>query len=215
MLTLYYSPAACSLAVHVALERSGAPFALRRVDLKTGAHHTPDYLAINPRARVPMLVDGERRLGEVLAIALYLERRFPEAQLFPVEAWERGKALEWMSFLSSTVHPLYRAYWRTHWFSDEGHAHPPIQETAKRRILDAIGELDAAVAGRTAIVGAAPTAADYYALVFAQWTFRTFGEARRFSALRAYVESLARHPPVQRAVASEGIALLPAEPLAA
>jgi len=210
MFTLYYSPAACSLAVHCALERIGAPFTLERVDLKGGAQNHPDYLAINPRARVPTLVDGSHRLSEVLAILLYLERRFPEAQLFPAEAWARGAALEWMSFLSSTMHPLYRAFWRTYWFADEGHAHPPIRETSAKRILSAIGELDAAVAGRDALVGAAPTAADYYALVFAQWTFRAFAaEAERFVGLRRYVESLARHPPVERAVTSEGIRLFP------
>jgi glutathione S-transferase len=215
MFTLYYAPAACSFAVHAALEKTGAPFRLERVDLKAGAQNHPDYLAVNPRARVPTLADGEHRLGEVLAILLYLERRFPQAQLLPAESWARGKALEWMSFLSSTVHPLYRAYWRTHWFSEEGHAHPPIQETAAKRILAAMAELDAAVAGRDALVGAAPGAADYYALVFAQWTFRAFtARAERLAGLRGYVQSLALHPPIERAVRSEGIALLP-EPLAA
>jgi glutathione S-transferase len=207
MLTLFYAPGACSLAVHIALEKAGAEFALQRVDLKAGEQYGADFLAVNPRARVPALVAEGHALTEATAILLYLERRYPAAELFPVEAWARGKALEAISWLSSTVHPLYRAYWRTHWFADETHAHPPIRETAARRILEAMTELDAAVAGRAALVGHAPAAADYYALVFARWAFLAFPDAMRLGHLRRYVEALALQPPVSRALAVEGITL--------
>ena len=55
MLTLFYSPGSCALASHIALEEAGADYALRRVDFASAEQTKPDYLAINPKARVPSL----------------------------------------------------------------------------------------------------------------------------------------------------------------
>lgn len=58
-LVLYYSPGACSLAAHIALREAALPFELRRVMISKGEHLAPEYLAVNPRGRVPTLViDG-------------------------------------------------------------------------------------------------------------------------------------------------------------
>ena len=55
MLKLYYSPGACSLAPHVALEEVGAPYEAVKVALAKGEQRTPEYLAMNPKGRVPVL----------------------------------------------------------------------------------------------------------------------------------------------------------------
>ncbi len=48
---LYYSPGACSMAAHIALQEAKAAYTLQLVDLSTRAHYRPEYLAINPKAR--------------------------------------------------------------------------------------------------------------------------------------------------------------------
>ena len=58
---LFYAPGACSLASHIALEEAGAPYDSVRLDLKTGEQQTPDYLALNPKGRVPTLVRRQGR----------------------------------------------------------------------------------------------------------------------------------------------------------
>ena len=113
MLTLYFSPGSSSMAVHIALHEIGADFERRLVSLAKGEQHKPEYLAVNPEAKVPtLLIDGlieGRPLTEVAAILYYLAKRFPEAGLWPVGGLEaEAEAISWMSFIASTIHPARR-----------------------------------------------------------------------------------------------------------
>src|SRR5260370_14302533 len=107
MLTLYFSPGSSSMAVHIALHEIGADFERRLVSLAKGEQHNPEYLAVNPEAKVPtLLIDGGSRLTEVAAILYYLAKRFPEAGLWPGGGLEaEAQAISWMSFIASTIHP--------------------------------------------------------------------------------------------------------------
>jgi glutathione S-transferase len=113
MLTLYFSPGSSSMAVHIALHEIGADFERRLVSLAKGDQHKPEYLAVNPEAKVPtLLIDGlidGRSLTEVAGILYYLAKHFPEAGLWPVGGVEaEAQAISWMSFIASTIHPARR-----------------------------------------------------------------------------------------------------------
>src|ERR1700757_757002 len=109
MLTLYFSPGSSSMAVHIALHEIGIDFERRLVSLARGEQHKPEYLAVNPEAKVPILLIDGRPLTEVAAILYYLAKRFPEARLWPVGGLEaEAQAISWMSFIASTVHPARR-----------------------------------------------------------------------------------------------------------
>ena len=109
MLTLYFAPGASSMAVHIALHEIGVPFDGRPMSFKNNDLRSPDYLALNPEGKVPTLVVGERPLTEVAAILYYLAKRFPEAELLPLNDIEaEAQALSWMSFIASTLHPARR-----------------------------------------------------------------------------------------------------------
>ncbi len=56
MLKLYFTPGTCALASHIALEEAGAAYTTERVDFKTNQQNSPEYIEINPKARVPSLV---------------------------------------------------------------------------------------------------------------------------------------------------------------
>jgi glutathione S-transferase len=109
MLTLYFSPGSSSMAVHVALHEIGVDFERRLVLLAKGEQHNPEYLAVNPEAKVPTLLIDGRPLTEVAACLYYLAKRFPEAGLWPAGGFEdEAQAISWMSFIASTVHPARR-----------------------------------------------------------------------------------------------------------
>ena len=55
MLTLYYTPGACSMAAHIVLEESGEEYEAKKVDLTGGEQRTEAYLKINPLGRVPAI----------------------------------------------------------------------------------------------------------------------------------------------------------------
>jgi len=86
MLKLYYArPSAYARPVWLALLEKQLPFELIPVDL-SGAQYEPEFLALNPFSHVPVLVDGEFRVIESLAILDYLEARYPAHSLLPIEA---------------------------------------------------------------------------------------------------------------------------------
>ncbi|MBI2531564.1 MAG: glutathione S-transferase N-terminal domain-containing protein, partial [Deltaproteobacteria bacterium] len=64
MMTLYFSPGACSLASHIGLEETGAPYEIKPILLAKQQQRTPDYLKINPRGKVPAFVVDDKVLVE-------------------------------------------------------------------------------------------------------------------------------------------------------
>ena len=76
MLTLYFSPGACSLASHIGLEESGAPYEAKPILLAKQQQRTDNYLKINPRGKVPSLDADGKILVENTAILTYLARRY-------------------------------------------------------------------------------------------------------------------------------------------
>src|ERR1700760_2610968 len=88
MLTLYFSPGSSSMAVHIALHEIGADFERRLLSLAKGEQPKPQYLAVNPEAKVPTLLIDGRALTEVSAILYYIAKRFPEAGLWPAGGLE-------------------------------------------------------------------------------------------------------------------------------
>jgi glutathione S-transferase len=110
MLKLYFKPGSSSMAPHIALNEIGCPFEVKYLSPLKKEQQTPEYLAINAEGKVPtLMIDGEP-LTEVLAILVYLARRFPAANLLPVGDLEaEAHVLSWMSFLASTVHPARRS----------------------------------------------------------------------------------------------------------
>ncbi|HYH21082.1 MAG TPA: glutathione S-transferase N-terminal domain-containing protein [Azospirillum sp.] len=207
MLTLYYSPGACSLASHVTLEETGAPFEAHRVTLAKGEQHTPEYRAINPRARVPALrIDGGDVLTENPAILTYLARRFPEAKLLPADPLAEARCLSMMAFLSSSVHPAFAHIFRPERFADDASAHPAIKETGRRVFFDHLKEIDGLLAGKEWAQGSF-TVCDPYLLVFYWWGMRIELPVAELPNYTAHKQRMLARPAVRRAIEREGIPL--------
>jgi glutathione S-transferase len=103
MITFYFSPGSSSLATHIALNETGAPFEARPLTLQKGTR-TPDFLKINPNGKVPTLVVDGTILTEVAATLFYLARTYPQAGLMPSGPLGEAEAVSWMSFVASTIH---------------------------------------------------------------------------------------------------------------
>ena len=100
MYKLYYSPGACSLAVHVALLEVGAKFELENVSAPAGQPKSAEFLKINPRGAVPVLKIDNFILREGAAILTYILDSH-KSDLLPASGLERAEALEWLSFANS------------------------------------------------------------------------------------------------------------------
>ena len=104
-LALYYAPTACSLIPYVTLTEADADFETRPINLRAGDTMKPDYLALNPMHKVPvLLIDGEP-LTENVAIQIWIARAFPEAGLLPHEPAAEIQAVSFMAWCASSIHP--------------------------------------------------------------------------------------------------------------
>lgn len=110
MLTFYFAPGSSSMAVHIALHETGAPFEARPMSFATNDMRTPEFLAINPNGKVPTLLIDGRPLTEVAGILFYLARAHPGANLLPANDPEaEAQVVSWMSFIASAIHPARQA----------------------------------------------------------------------------------------------------------
>jgi glutathione S-transferase len=103
MITFYFSPGSSSLATHIALYETGAPFEARPLALQTETR-APDFLKINPNGRVPTLVVDGTIITEVAGTLVYLAKAFPQAGLMPSSPLGEAEVVSWMSFVASTIH---------------------------------------------------------------------------------------------------------------
>ena len=103
---LYYAPIACSLVPYVTLTEANAHFEVRPVNLRKGQQNAPDYLRLNPKHKVPVLVVDGRTLTENVAIQTWIARAFPQAKLLPADPWQELQAISLMSWCASGIHPF-------------------------------------------------------------------------------------------------------------
>jgi glutathione S-transferase len=104
MYKLYTAPGTCALASHIALEEAGAAYTAERLDFKNSQQTTAQYLAINPKGRVPALVTEQGTLTETPAILAFIASSFPKAKLAPEDSFAYAQAQSFNSYLCSTVH---------------------------------------------------------------------------------------------------------------
>jgi glutathione S-transferase len=146
MLTLYFTPGACSLAPHIVLEESGTPYEKHQVDMAKGEQRSESYLKINPQGRVPALrLDDGESLTENTAILPYLGKRFG---LWPTGEIAEAKALSLIGFFAASVHPAHAHFGRPERYAADASAFPTIKETGLKTFHGHLKQIDVMLAGR-------------------------------------------------------------------
>ena len=105
-IALYYAPVTCALAPYITLTEAGAKFEVRPINMRKDQHKSPEYLKINPKHKVPLLVVDGKVLSESIAIQTWIARAFPQAKLLPADPWQELQAMSLMSWCSGGIHPF-------------------------------------------------------------------------------------------------------------
>jgi glutathione S-transferase len=121
MFKLYFAPGTCALASHIALAEAGASYTTVKLDFKANQQNSPEYLAINPKGRVPTLVTDRGVLTETPAMLAFIAQSFPHAKLAPLDdPFEFAKVQAFNSYLCSTVHVAHAHKMRgARWATEE------------------------------------------------------------------------------------------------
>ena len=102
---LYYAPIACSLVPYVTLTEANADFEVRTINLRKEQQRSADYLKLNPKHKVPLLVVDGKPLSENVAIQIWIARNFPKAKLLLADSWQELQTVSMLSWCSSGIHP--------------------------------------------------------------------------------------------------------------
>ena len=133
---LFFAPGACSFVPHAMLELSGVAFEPVMVKLHKGEQRSPEYLAMNPRGQVPVLVDDGEVITQIVAILLHLDAKLPQAGILPASGLARTRALSTLSWMNNTVHPTFTHVFMPQKFTDDEAAQKAIRAFAASSYRD-------------------------------------------------------------------------------
>lgn len=208
MYKLYYYPGNANLAPHMLLEELGVDYGLVLVDREKDAHHSAEYLKLNPNGRIPTLVDGELVLYEAAAICLHLVDRHPQAGLAPaVGTAERAHFYKWLVYLTNTLQAELLTYFYPERLADDNAAAAQVKAHAEARVGTMLDLIDNTLAENDGpyLLGACYSAADPYLLMLSRWTRMMHHPARDRLHLGRYLHVLLERPAIRRAFEQEGL----------
>ena len=134
-----------------------------QVDLTKGEHRRPEFLAVNPAGKVPVLVDDDFVLSESVAIVLYLAEKYPEKRLYPADLRARAEVNHWLFFTATELEqPIWRIQRHTHGYPTEKRLVAEI-DLARQDFLDMAAVMDKHLESRDVLVGDDVTVADFVA----------------------------------------------------
>ncbi len=170
MLKLFYTRGTCSLASHIALEETGIDYSAIPVDFSKAEQTKPDYLAVNPKGRVPALVTDRGTITETPAILTYIAQSVPQAKLAPLDdAFEFARIQSFLSYLCSTVHVAHAHGRRGSRWADEPAAHEAMRAKVASNMTDCFQLIEATMLAGPFVAGETYSIADPYLFTIAGW----------------------------------------------
>lgn len=151
--TLYYAPIACSMVPFINMTEAGASFEVKPINLRTDQHLSPEYLKINPKHKVPLLVVDGRTLSENVAIHFWIARQFPEARLLPDDPWDQLQAMSVMSWCSGGIHPYLTRLNNTKKICDVDNAPDSVKALATKPLMENFQIADEMLTGKDYLFG--------------------------------------------------------------
>jgi len=202
---LLYAPGACSIGIHVLMEELGKPYDGVAVSLRDGAQFKPEFTSVNPKSKVPTLVDDEGTVRtEFPAIAYWLARTNPFANLLPDNIDQQARALELMDYCVSTIHMQgFSRIFRASNYSPTASDEPAVKARGTEIAEKGFAELDKALAGKDYAVG--PFSIADAALFYVEFWAKRVGIALPANCA-AHLERMLARPSVQRTLKAEGLA---------
>ncbi len=198
---LFYTPGACSMAVHIALNEAGVKYDLEKVDLQTKKTESGlDFLTINPKGYVPCLqLDNGEYLTEVGALLQYIADSNPQKNLLPaVGDVARYRVLEAANFVSTELHKNFGPLFN-----------PATTEEARAERLELIGKrldfINAQLEGKDFLVGDQFTIADAYLTTVLGWANFAKLDLAPWTNIGAYAGKMMSRAGVVATLKAEGM----------
>jgi glutathione S-transferase len=206
MLKLYYAANTCALASHIALQEAGANYETVRLDFRSSDQRKPEYLAINPKGRVPALVTDRGILTETPAILAFVAQSFPQSHLAPLnDPFAFARVQSFNSYLCATVHVAHAHRLRGYrWVdADDAAAIAAMQKRVPQSVAECFDLIEREMFIGPWVMGDSFTICDPYLFTLAQWLEGDGVDSARFPKVRDHRQRMSERPAVKKAVAEE------------
>lgn len=204
MYQLYYSPGACSMAVHICALECGEQVELINASISEGKTRSPEFLKMNPRGQVPVLVDNGLVIREGAAQMVYMMDKH-NCALLPKSGEARARALEWLMWGNATLHVAYsKAFMMKKAFPDEA-----MQKIGSafccQQIQKLWDEAEVHLQNNAFLAGAECTMADILMTVIANWSTNLSTPIKFGPNVQRVIKACLARPTYQAALASENV----------
>lgn len=200
----FYAPWTCALASHIALEEAGAAYEAIRLNFADGAQRKPEYLAVNPKGRVPALVTDRGVITETPAILAFIAQSYPQARLAPLDdAFAFAGMQAFNSYLCSTVHVNHAHRLRGYRWSDDAAAIASMQKKVPQNMGDCFELIEHGMFKGPWVMGEAYSVADPYLYTIATWLEGDGVDATRFPKVQDHMRRMVERPAVKRVLEAQ------------
>ena len=204
MFKLYYSPGSCALASHIALQEAGAAYTTERIDFKSNRQNSPEYLAVNPKGRVPAMVTDRGILTETPAMLAYIAQSFPLAKLAPLDdPFAFAEVQSFNSYLCSTVHVAHAHGGRGYRWADEESSLADMKRKVPETVAAGFALIERGMLKGPWVMGETYTICDPYLFTLAQWLDRDGVDLSRLPKVMDHRARMSERPAVRNALAEE------------
>ncbi len=204
MLKLYYAPGTCALASHITLEEAGADYTTERLNFKANQQNSPEYLAINPKGRVPALVTDRGTLTETPAMLAYIAQSYPKAKLAPFDdAFALAEVQSFNSYLCSTVHVAHAHKLRgARWASEES-SFADMKAMIPKTVGGCFALIEQKMFRGPWVMGEQYTVCDPYLFTIAQWLEGDSVDIKATPKVADHFKRMAERPAVRKVMDAE------------
>lgn len=204
-LVFYYATFSTATTAHWALEELGVPYEKVKLDLQKGDTSKPEFLALNPNGKVPLIVHEGTPIFESAAIMAYLGETFGvEKGLFPAPGPRRGEALQWIVWTNvSLAEALARFQRNTSDRVPKEQHNAKAAEVAKADVEKLLGILDGALQGKTFLVGDSFSLVDVHVSSFVGYLGMCGFDPTKWSAIGAWLKTCTSRPAYGRVMSPD------------
>jgi len=203
-LTFYYAPMSTASITQLVLEELGVPHETVKLDLKGGDTKKPEFLKLNPNAKVPVLVHDGTPLWESASLTMYLGELFGvDKKLYPAAGPKRGEAMKWIVWTNVTLGDAVGRLARNtmSWVPAEQH-NAKAADAAKKDMEQCLQILDHALEGKQFLVGDY-TLADAHTNSFVDWLRHMKIDFAPYAHLNAWSKRCSARPAYAKVMAAD------------
>ncbi len=197
---LFYAPGTVAAASLIALCETNVAFEPVRLNFADKQQTKAEYLAINPKGRVPALITHDGVITETAAVLTYIAESNPTANLTPTDPFKRAKMNEVISYLASTVHVNHAHKIRGHRWADQQSSWDDMTARVAANMMDCFGLIEDTLKTGPWIIGDQYTIADAHLYIVESWLEGDGVSLSKLPNVAAHFNRMNRRSAVKRAL---------------